>query len=150
MKCFENRDKRCIFDDDILNDCVGKMAEADGIILGSPVYFTDVTAEMKALIDRAGFVSMANGGLFRRKVGSAAISVRRAGAMHTLDSLLHFLLISGMVVPGLPPIGVGKNIGDVMNDDEGMAWARETGKSMAWLLELMKKSDVPIKTSKKH
>lgn len=150
MKCFENRDKRCIFDDDILNDCVGKMAEADGIILGSPVYFTDVTAELKALIDRAGFVSMANGGLFRRKVGSAAISVRRAGAMHTLDSLLHFLLISGMVVPGLPPIGVGKNIGDVMNDDEGMAWARETGKSMAWLLELMKKSDVPIKTSKKH
>jgi multimeric flavodoxin WrbA len=150
MKCFENRDKRCIFDDDILNDCIGKMAEADGIILGSPVYFTDVTAEMKALIDRAGFVSMANGGLFRRKVGSAAISVRRAGAMHTLDSLLHFLLISGMVVPGLPPIGVGKNIGDVMNDDEGMAWARETGKSMAWLLELMKKSDVPIKTSKKH
>lgn len=150
MKCFENRDKRCIFDDDILNDCIGKMAEADGIILGSPVYFTDVTAEMKALIDRAGFVSMANGGLFRRKVGSAAIAVRRAGAMHTLDSLLHFLLISGMVVPGLPPIGVGKNIGDVMNDDEGMAWARETGKSMAWLLELMKKSDVPIKTSKKH
>jgi multimeric flavodoxin WrbA len=54
MKCFENRDRRCVFDDDIVNDCIGKMAEADGIILGSPVYFTDVTAEMKALIDRAG------------------------------------------------------------------------------------------------
>ena len=79
MKCFENRDRRCIFDDDIVNDCIGKMAGADGIILGSPVYFTDVTAEMKALIDRAGFVSMANGGLFRRKVGSAAIAVRRPG-----------------------------------------------------------------------
>ncbi|MGB7787697.1 flavodoxin family protein [Methanoregula sp.] len=150
MKCFENRDKRCIIDDDIVNDCIGKMAEADGIILGSPVYFTDITAEMKALVDRAGFVSMANGGLFRRKVGSAAIAVRRAGAMHTLDSLLHFLLISGMVVPGLPPIGVGRNIGDVMNDDEGMAWARDTGKSMAWLLELMKKQDGSVKKMKKH
>jgi|SRR5208337_1330015 len=150
MKCFENRDKRCIIDDDIVNNCIGKMTEADGIILGSPVYFTDITAEMKALVDRAGFVSMANGGLFRRKVGSAAIAVRRAGAMHTLDSLLHFLLISGMVVPGLPPIGVGRNIGDVMNDDEGMAWARDTGKSMAWLLELMKTSEMPAKKSKKH
>ena len=150
MKCFENRDRRCIFDDDIVNDCIAKMAGADGIILGSPVYFTDVTAEMKALIDRAGFVSMANGGLFRRKVGSAAIAVRRAGAMHTLDSLLHFLLISGMVVPGLPPIGVGRNIGDVVNDDEGMTWARETGRSMAWLLDLIKISEVPSKKSKKH
>jgi multimeric flavodoxin WrbA len=150
MKCFENRNKRCIFNDDIVNDCIGKMEEADGIILGSPVYFTDVTAEMKALIDRAGFVSMANGGLFRHKVGSAAVAVRRAGAVHTLDSLLHFLLISGMVVPGLPPIGVGRNIGDVMNDEEGMAWARDTGKSMAWLLGLMKKSEVSVKKSKNH
>ncbi len=150
MKCFDNRNKRCIFDDDIVNDCIGKMAEADGIILGSPVYFTDVTAEMKALIDRAGFVSMANGGLFRHKAGSAAVAVRRAGAVHTLDSLLHFLLISGMVVPGLPPIGVGRNIGDVMNDEEGMAWARDTGKNMAWLLELMKKSEVSVKKSKKR
>jgi multimeric flavodoxin WrbA len=150
MKCFESRDKRCVFDDDIANMCIGKMAEADGIILGSPVYFTDVTAEMKALIDRAGFVSMANGGLFRRKVGSAAVAVRRAGAVHTLDSLLHFLLISGMVVPGLPPIGVGRNIGDVVNDDEGMAWARETGKSMAWLLDLMQTSENPAKKTKKH
>ena len=150
MKCFENQNKRCIFDDDIVNDCIGKMAEADGIILGSPVYFTDVTAEMKALIDRAGFVSMANGGLFRHKVGSAAVAVRRAGAVHTLDSLLHFLLISGMVVPGFPPIAVGRNIGDVMNDEEGIAWARDTGKNMAWLLKLMKKSEVSGKKSKIH
>jgi multimeric flavodoxin WrbA len=150
MKCFENRDQRCIFDDDMVNECIGKMAEADGIILGSPVYFTDVTAEMKALIDRAGFVSMANGGLFRHKVGSAAIAVRRAGAVHTLDSLLHFLLISGMVVPGLPPIGMGRNIGDVMNDEEGLAWARDAGMNMAWLLAMIKKAEpVPKKRGKK-
>ena len=107
-KCSENRDQKCVFDDDIVNECISKMANADGIILGSPVYFTDLTSDMKALIDRAGYVSMANGGLFQRKVGSAVVAVRRAGAIHTLDSLLHFLLISGMIVPGLPPIGIGR------------------------------------------
>ena len=75
MKCFEHRDQRCVIDDDCVNDCIQKMVEADGIILGSPVYFSDVTSEMKALIDRVGFVSMANGELFRRKVGAAALSL---------------------------------------------------------------------------
>ena len=134
MKCFENRDQKCAFDDDIVNECIAKMTDADGIILGSPVYFTDVTADMKALIDRAGYVSMANGGLFQHKVGSAVIAVRRAGAVHTLDSLLHFLLISGMVVPGLPPIGIGREKGEVAKDEEGMAWAKNAGRNMAWLL----------------
>jgi multimeric flavodoxin WrbA len=134
-KCFENRDRRCVYDDDIVNECIEKMAGADGIILGSPVYFTDVPAEMKALIDRAGYVSMANGGLFRRKAGSAVVAVRRAGAVHTLDTLLHFLLISGMIVPGFPAIGVGREIGDVGKDDEGMAWAKDMGRNMAWLLK---------------
>ena len=74
MKCFENKDRRCVLDDDIVNDCIAKMTGADGIILGSPVYFTDVTAEMKALVDRAGVVSLANDGLFKRKVGSAVVA----------------------------------------------------------------------------
>lgn len=134
-KCFETRDRRCIFDDDSVNGCIAKMAEADGIILGSPVYFTDITSEMKALIDRAGYVSMANGGLFQRKIGSAAIAVRRAGAVHSLDSILHFLLISGMVVPGLPPIGIGREKGEVAKDSEGIAWAKQAGRNMAWVLK---------------
>jgi len=137
-KCFENRDRRCVFDDDIVNGCIAKMAEADGIILGSPVYFSDITSELKALIDRAGYVSMANGGLFQRKIGSAAIAVRRAGAIHSLDSILHFLLISGMVVPGLPAIGIGREKGEVAKDSEGIAWAKNAGKNMAWLLEQVK------------
>jgi multimeric flavodoxin WrbA len=133
-KCFENRDRRCVFDDDMVNECIAKMAEAEGIILGSPVYFSDITSEMKALIDRAGYVSMANGGLFIRKIGSAAIAVRRAGAIHSLDSILHFLLISGMVVPGLPAIGIGREKGEVAKDNEGITWAKNAGKNMAWLL----------------
>jgi len=150
MKCFENKNKKCVFDDDIVNECIGKMADADGIILGSPVYFTDVTSDMKALIDRAGYVSMANGGLFQRKIGSAAIAVRRAGAVHTLDTLLHFLLIGGMIVPGLPPIGIGREKGEVVKDEEGMKWAENTGKNMAWLLSRLDTANAFPVQKKKH
>ncbi|MCC7565890.1 MAG: flavodoxin family protein [Methanomicrobiaceae archaeon] len=133
--CFENQDRRCVFDDDIVNGCIGKMCDADGIILGSPVYFLDVTSEMKALIDRAGVVARANGGLFRRKVATAAAAVRRSGANHTVDTLLHFMLYSGMAVPGVQVIGIGRDIGDVWKDEEGIARAIEAGKNMAWLLK---------------
>ena len=134
-RCFENRDLRCVFDDDIVNDCIEKMIEADGIILGSPVYFLDVTSEMKALIDRAGVVARANDGPFRRKAAIAAAAVRRSGANHTVDTMLHFMLYSGMTVTGAPVIGIGRDIGDVRKDEEGMARAKEAGKNMAWLLK---------------
>ncbi|MGZ4905035.1 MAG: flavodoxin family protein [Halobacteriota archaeon] len=135
-QCFENRDAQCANDRDIVNDSIAKMVDADGIILGSPVYFFDVTAEMKALIDRAGFVSMANDGLFTRKVGSAVVVQRRAGATHALDTLLHFLLIGGMIVPGMPPVGFGREIGDIKGDQEGITRATNMGKMMAWLLKM--------------
>jgi multimeric flavodoxin WrbA len=140
-QCYENRDQRCIIDDDIVNECIEKMIEADGIIFGSPTYFLDVTAEMKALIDRAGVVSRANGGLYRRKVATAAAAVRRSGGNHTLDTILHFLLYSNMIVPGIPVIGVGKEVGDVLKDEEGIARAKEVGKNMAWLLKTIASAD---------
>ena len=140
MKCVENRDKRCIIDNDSINTCIEKMIAADGIILGSPVYFTDVTAEMKALIDRAGFVSMANGGLYRRKVGAAIIALRRAGAMHTADTLLHFLLAGDMILTGFPGIGMGSAIGDVKQDREGVERMMAIGKNMAWLLKAVEQA----------
>jgi multimeric flavodoxin WrbA len=140
MKCFENRNSKCVIDDDLVNTSIGKMTEADGIILGSPVYFLDITPEMKAFIDRAGFVSFANGHLFRHKVGNAAVAVRRTGASRTLDTMLHFFLVHDMVVPGLPVIGVGRDIGDVERDEEGIANAKRVGQNMAWLLGMMKKS----------
>ncbi|MGZ7162623.1 MAG: flavodoxin family protein, partial [Halobacteriota archaeon] len=90
----------------------------------------------KALIDRAGFVSMANDGLFTRKVGSAVVVQRRAGATHALDTLLHFLLIGGMIVPGMPPVGFGREIGDIKGDQEGITRATNMGKMMAWLLKM--------------
>ncbi|NQT03632.1 MAG: flavodoxin family protein, partial [Planctomycetes bacterium] len=76
-KCFENKDQRCSVKTDIVNDCIEKMLQADGIILASPTYFADVSAELKALIDRAGLVAKANKEMFARKVGAAVVAVRR-------------------------------------------------------------------------
>jgi len=145
-RCFENKDLRCVVDDDIVNDCIEKMVEADGTILGSPVYFLDVTSEMKALIDRAGVVARANDGPFRRKAAIAAAAVRRSGANHTVDTLLHFMLYSGMTVTGAPVIGIGRDIGDVRRDEEGIARAKEAGKNMAWLLKTIASADQPEET----
>jgi multimeric flavodoxin WrbA len=133
-KCFENKDQRCAVKDDTANKCIEKMIKAEGIILGSPVYFTDVTAEMKALIDRAGFVSMANGGMYKNKVGAAVVAVRRSGAVHTLDTLNHFFLAGQMIIVGRG-IGVGRDKGEVEKDEEGMQALRGLGQRMAWLLK---------------
>jgi multimeric flavodoxin WrbA len=133
-KCFENKDQRCAVKDDIANECIEKMIKAQGIILGSPVYFTDVTAEMKALIDRAGFVSRANDGMYKNKVGAAVVAVRRSGAMHTLDTLSHFFLAGQMIIIGRG-IGVGRDKGEVEKDEEGMQAVKVLGQRMAWLLK---------------
>ncbi len=134
FKCFETKDQRCAVKDDFANECIEKMIKAEGIILGSPVYFTDVTAEMKALIDRAGFVSMANGGMYRNKVGAAVVAVRRSGAVHTLDTLSHFFLAGQMIIVGRG-IGVGKDKREVEKDEEGIQSVKVLGQRMAWLLK---------------
>ena len=133
-KCFENKDQRCSVKDDLANECIEKMIAADGIILGSPVYFADVTAEMKALIDRAGFVSIANGGLYINKVGASVVALRRTGGIHTLDSMNHFFLSGQMVIVGRG-IGIGRNIGEVESDEEGIQMVKTLGQRMAWLLK---------------
>jgi len=134
--CFRNRDQRCIRGEDGLNDCVQKMIAADGIILGSPTYFADLTAEMKALIDRAGYVSLANGRFLRRKVGAAVVAVRRAGSIHVFDSINHFFLINEMIVPGSTywNMGIGREKGEVEGDEEGVRTMVNLGRNMAWLL----------------
>ena len=137
-KCFENKDRRCSVKDD-LNEIIAKMEEADGIILASPTYFADVTSEMKALIDRSGFVSMANGRMFRRKVGAAVVAVRRAGAIHAFDTINHFFFIQEMIVPGSTywNIGIGREPGQVNDDEEGLRTMTNLGKNMAWLMSRM-------------
>ena len=136
-QCMENKDRQCSIKDDILNECLDKMIRADGIILGSPTYFTDVSAEMKALIDRTGLVSKANGDLFKRKVGAAVIAVRRAGSIHAFDTINHFFLITQMIVPGSRywNMGFGLEKGEVEKDEEGIQIMEVLGENMAWLLK---------------
>ncbi len=137
MQCGETKDRRCVIGSDSLNEYAAKMFSSDAVILGSPVYFTDVTAEMKALIDRAGFVARQNGNLLARKVGAAVVAVRRAGSIHTFDTLNHFFLINQMIVPGSSywNMALGRAPGDVGNDQEGMETMRVLGGAMAWLMK---------------
>lgn len=140
MKCRKKEDARCHQENDLLNKCIGKILKADGIIIGSPTYFTDVTSETKALIDVAGYALRGAGNPLRHKVGAAVVSVRRAGAMHTFDSINHFFLINEMIIPGSSywNIGIGREKGEVLKDDEGMRTMRVLGENMAWLLERLK------------
>jgi len=136
-KCFENKNKRCAVEKDIINECIQKMIEADGILLGSPTYFADVSAGMKALIERCGMVSRANGDMFKRKVGAGVVAVRRAGAMHVFSSLNSFFLISQMIVPGSSywNLAIGRQPGEVNNDPEGVQTMKNLGKNIAWLMK---------------
>jgi multimeric flavodoxin WrbA len=134
--CSARKDRFCGQKDDDGNALIQAMTAADGILLGSPTYVTDVTPEIKALLDRACQVSRANGGLLRRKVGAGVIAVRRAGAMHAFDTLNHFFLINEMIVPGSSywNIGIGREKGDVEKDAEGIETMQILGRNMAWLL----------------
>lgn len=140
FQCYERKDGRCAQDRDMINHCIELMAGADGIIIGSPTYFADLTPETKALIDRAGFVAKANGDMFRRKVGAAVVAVRRAGAIHVFDSINHLFLISQMIVAGSSywNIGLGREKKEVEGDEEGMATMRTLGQNMAWLMNKIK------------
>ena len=136
-KCIENKNKRCAVEKDIINECIQKMLEADGVLLGSPTYFADVSAGMKALIERCGMVSRANGDMFKRKVGAGVVAVRRAGAMHVFSSLNSFFLISQMIIPGSSywNLAIGRQPGEVNNDAEGVQTMKNLGKNIAWLLK---------------
>jgi multimeric flavodoxin WrbA len=136
-KCFEAKNRQCAVGGDFANECITKMCDADAIILGSPTYFADCTAGMKALIERSGFVARANGDMFMRKVGAAVVSVRRAGAIHAFDSINHFFTITQMIIAGSSywNIGIGREKGEVEKDQEGQDTMTTLGKNIAWVLK---------------
>ncbi len=135
--CVKKKNGRCVFDDDVINNCIEKMESADAIILGSPTYFADVSSEMKALIDRCGMVSRANDDMHKRKIGASVVAVRRAGAIHAFDTMNHFFLIGQMIVVGSSywNIGFGREKGEVVDDAEGMKTMKDLGENMLWLLK---------------
>jgi multimeric flavodoxin WrbA len=136
-KCMEKKNMKCAIETDPFNDYFAKISKADGLLLGSPVYFSDISAGMKALIERCGLVSRANGNVLRRKVGAGIVAVRRAGSNHAFASLNYLFLISEMIIPGSTywNMGIGRNPGEVNNDAEGIETMKTLGKNMAWLLK---------------
>jgi multimeric flavodoxin WrbA len=136
-KCFENKDRRCAVDKDQFNAYLSKMVAADGILLGSPTYFADVSAWMKALIERAGLVARANDYMFKGKVGAAVTAVRRAGGIPAFTGMNLLFLYGQMVVPGSTywNVGIGRNPGEVEGDEEGIQTMKNLGQNMAWLLK---------------
>ncbi|HMM19904.1 MAG TPA: flavodoxin family protein [Selenomonadales bacterium] len=137
-KCWETRDNRCIRQDDEMNGFIQKMREADGIIIGSPTYFSNVSTEVKALIDRCGFVAKANDGeMLRGKVGAAVVSVRRAGSTFVYSAINFFFGIAEMVVPGSSYWNMTLSLepGDVQKDEEGIQTFQTLGRNMAKLLK---------------
>jgi multimeric flavodoxin WrbA len=140
-RCMERKNMKCVIESDPLNEYFAKISTADGLLLGSPVYYSDVTAGTRALIERCGFVSRANDKVLRRKVGAGVIAVRRAGSNFALASLNYLFLISEMIIPGSSywNAGTGMHPGDVLKDAEGIETMKTLGKNMAWLLKKLQK-----------
>ena len=133
--CGTRQDRRCVIESDRVNEWMQKMFEADVILLGSPSYFSDITSEMKALIDRAGYVAMGNGRLLARKIGAAVCVHRRGGAVCCFDTLNHFFLINGMIVPGSTywNYAVARNPGEAAEDEEALRNMDDLAANIAWL-----------------
>jgi multimeric flavodoxin WrbA len=135
--CIENKDGKCVLPDDNMNEYISKMINAEGIILGSPTYFADVSANMKSLIERAGYVCRASGDLLRRKIGSSVVAVRRGGGAHVFSSLNYFFLIAQMIVVGSSywNLGYGQKPGDVKEDEEGIQTFKTLGENFSYVLK---------------
>ncbi|HTZ41322.1 MAG TPA: flavodoxin family protein [Syntrophales bacterium] len=140
-KCMKNKDARCAGPKDIINDCIEKMIEADGILLGSPTYFADVSAATRALIERTGYVARANDYMFKRKVGAGVIAVRRGGAIHAFNSLNLFFFYQQIINPGSSywAFAIGRDPGEVLNDAEGIQTMKTLGQNVAWLLKKVRR-----------
>jgi multimeric flavodoxin WrbA len=137
LKCRETRDRKCHGWDDDMAPLIERMLNADIVLIGSPTYFSSMTSETKALIDRAGYVSGANGNPLRRKIGAAVVAVRRGGANVVFAEINYFFLIKEMIVPGSTywNFGLGRQPGEILKDEEGVQTFHNLGKNIAWLAQ---------------
>jgi multimeric flavodoxin WrbA len=135
--CFKSETPRCVQEDPAFEGMIERFAEADGILIGSPVYFGSATPQMMALLDRVGYVARRHKSLLRRKVGAAVVVARRAGQNFTFAQLNYFFLISEMIVPGSTywNVAFGREKGEVASDTEGMETVKNLATNMAWLMK---------------
>ena len=150
-KCRENMDEKCIFDDDAVNEMIQKLKDVDGVILGTPVHYTDMSGTMKSFLDRLFYVNGANGNFLRHKVGVSVVAVRRSGGLTALNQLNSYLNYSEMIVPTSYYWNVihGKTPGEVLKDEEGVCTLKTLGRNMAWAMKLVEKGKDSVKKPEK-
>lgn len=135
QKCFEKQNNECAYNQDQFNEIFAKLLKAEVMLMGSPTYFAAISADLKALLERAGYVAYANNHAFTGKIGAAVVAVRRGGAIHVFDTINHMFQMSRMIIPGSTywNMGFGLNKGEVLEDEEGLRNMRHLGKSIHWL-----------------
>ncbi|HKL11374.1 MAG TPA: flavodoxin family protein [Clostridia bacterium] len=150
--CGKNKDEKCVFGQDGVNECVQKMKDADGILLGSPVHYSAIAGTMKSFLDRAFYVASKNEGLFRHKVGASVVAVRRSGGIPTFNQLNNYLNYAEMVIPTSNYWNVihGTASGDALKDEEGSQIMRVLGKNMAWTMKLIENGKTSIEEPEKE
>jgi multimeric flavodoxin WrbA len=138
----------CIFKDDAVNTCIDKLSEADGLIVGSPVYYAGPNGALLAFLDRMFFA--AKSGKFAYKPAAAVVSCRRGGASAAFDRLNKYFTISSMPVVSSQYWNAvhGNSPAEVRQDLEGLQIMRTLGRNMAWLLKCIDaaKATVPYPT----
>ncbi len=151
-QCAKNRNEQCVQTGDPVNECIQKMKQADGIILGSPVYFSAISGTMKSFLDRVFYVSTFNGGLFKYKVGASLVAVRRSGGLPTFNQLNNYLLYSEMLVPASNYWNVihGARRGEAVQDEEGAQIMRVLGRNMAWAMKLVENGKGAVATPERE
>lgn len=138
-RCREYKNEQCVLIDDEVNEWIQLMKQADGLLLGSPVHFAAIGGALKSFLDRAFYVSGANGSLMRHKVGASVVAVRRSGGLPTFNQLNNFMCYAEMLIPTSNYWNVihGTSPGEATQDEEGVQIMRVLGKNMAWLLKLV-------------
>lgn len=150
--CSRNMNEKCVIDNDEVNEWIAKMKDADGIILGSPVYYSAVAGTMKSFLDRAFYVSSVNKGMLRHKVGASVVAVRRSGGVPVFDQLNNYINYSEMLMPtsNYWNVAYGTAPGEVAKDDEGVQIMSMLGKNMAWLMKIVEAGKKTIEAPKRQ
>lgn len=143
--CAQNKNEKCVINDEV-NEAIQKMKAADGILIGSPVYYASIAGTMKCFLDRSFYVASANGGLFRHKVGGSVVAVRRSGEVATFDHLNHYFTLGEMFLASSNYWNVihGRLPGEVLQDEEGVQIMRVLGKNMAFLVKQLNNRTVEL------
>lgn len=130
--------ENCVHRQDGFQTIFEKMKAADGILLGSPVYSANISANMQAFLERAAVVCDMNPGLLKHKAGACFVTARRGGALNAVDAMNHFFLNHEMFVVGSTYWNMvlwsdaGRN---VLNDEEGLATMDSLAENMIWFFK---------------